>query len=479
VLSLVLVGAVQSQAPVAVVELDAKAMADKGVVLQRDGGSGKEKMVVMVGWGEIKIPLEKPVTECAIGLVRGGKELVVLAGGVRSSLDLYLVQDDGSFQRYATDGGRRLPRKFNDGAGSWPIVEGRHLLLFGYEKGAGIEFRALDFDGRVLLERRVKASVEGFSVKSDPDRGEVRVEFGSGPKPSTIRHPLAPRLELSRWGLIDFLEVEVGSSSRQFLEVSNRGKRTLRLKIELSKRGFELKGRLPEKLAPGKTHRLRIEFVPDRSGAFDVGLKFIANGVVAEHTVRLRGQGVAVKPPTRVVGKPKKPPESPLRAPVVTAAEFHPRGGGRTLVLGLIGSPPPERVVVRTSRGDERTVEVDGHGRFHASLVATAGSAIRICAVSRAGRRSTFTEFGAVPKMLTVDATSATVHCLPVETFLLTVRSKGEVLKHWRGKADAWGRRRVPLSILGKRSKGGPQLTLEVTVIDEEEARSSRRVRID
>jgi hypothetical protein len=85
----------------------------------------------------------------------------------------------------------------------------------------------------------------------------------------------------------------------------------------------------------------------------------------------------------------------------------------------------------------------------------------------------------AVPRMLTVDATSVTVHCLPVETLLLTVCSEGEVLKHWRGKADASGRRRVPLSILGKRSTGGPQLTSEVTVIDDEEARSPRRVRIE
>jgi hypothetical protein len=87
--------------------------------------------------------------------------------------------------------------------------------------------------------------------------------------------------------------------------------------------------------------------------------------------------------------------------------------------------------------------------------------------------------------MLVVGAKSATVRCLPGERFLLTVRvgvrvgGNGDVLRRWRGKADARGQCRVPLAILGERKKDGSVLTLEVSLSDGGTVRSSRRITLE
>ena len=137
-----------------------------------------------------------PVRDCAVGGTSGG-DLIVLAGGGREQLDVYLVQSDGHYRRYPTEGGRRMPRSFNDGQGSWPTVEGRHLVLMVFSREATPRFRALDFQARVQASRQLPPAVEGFQVRSDADLGLVEIRFGNAAPRLSFRHPLAPRLELS------------------------------------------------------------------------------------------------------------------------------------------------------------------------------------------------------------------------------------------------------------------------------------------
>ncbi len=471
----VLSGASFGQSIPHVVELDAAAREKAGIEMQRDA---KQKKVVVVTWGEVRIPLARPVSACAAALVGKGEELVVLAGGVRSSLDLYLVQKDGEFERYDTDGGRRLVRSFNDGAGSWPAVEGRHLLLFAYEKGVGIEFRAMDFRGQVFIARTLPSNVSGWQVDSDPDGGEVRVTFGASAKALTFRHPLAPRLEL-RSGLLQFGKVDVGKRSRQMLELMNRGKRSLRLRITAPSTGFEIVTKPPEILAAGKSVRLRIDFVPTRAGAYTVPLKIFATGVVPEHIVRLRGEGVALGAPPKMIQPTAKPVGKPI-TPVIQSVEFYPRGDGAVLVLGRLRIPSTSAAVLRDSGGGETRVRVDAQGQFEARVVAQ--GAAQLCAVTATKQRSVFVTLGTLPRMLTIEGKAAHIRCLPTEEFVLTARTDGDVLRRWRGTTDSKGYRRLPLSILGKPTRGTdevPPLTLEVTIVVDGEVRSSVRVRVD
>ena len=144
----------------AVAELTPAEAVAAGIEFQREENTGR---VTLIRWSsgelEIDIPLAEPVEQCVVGLTEEGKELVILAGGVAASLDLYIVPDDGEFFRYSTEGGRRLPRRVNGGQGSWPMVEGRQLVFFAYELGGNLEFRVVDFDG-VLLGSRQRLSLE-------------------------------------------------------------------------------------------------------------------------------------------------------------------------------------------------------------------------------------------------------------------------------------------------------------------------------
>lgn len=218
-----------------------------GVKFVRRNAAGP---ISLVRWGKLEIPLRPPVQDCAVGGTSGG-DLIVLVGGVREQLDVYLVQSGGEYRRYSTEGGRRMPRRFNGGHGSWPVVESRHLVLLVISRDAIPRFRALDFRARVQASRQLPAAVEGFVVRSDADRGEVEIEFGAAAPRLGFRHPLAPHLELSR-GLLQFGVIDLGSASGQLLQLRNSGTGALKVRIENSPEGFALVGASVFELSPGQ-----------------------------------------------------------------------------------------------------------------------------------------------------------------------------------------------------------------------------------
>ena len=69
-----------------------------------------------------EVTLVRPVQDCVAAVTADGSGLIVLAGGITESLDLYLVdRDQPGFYVLETFGGRRLDV-------SWPPVV--HFLLF-------------------------------------------------------------------------------------------------------------------------------------------------------------------------------------------------------------------------------------------------------------------------------------------------------------------------------------------------------------
>ena len=92
----------------------------------------------------IVVTLLRPAETCVAAVTADGNGLVVLAGGVRDSLDLWLVdRREPRPHVLPTSGGRRLPESFNSGLGSWPLVEGPDLVLFAFVKEGRTEFWAL------------------------------------------------------------------------------------------------------------------------------------------------------------------------------------------------------------------------------------------------------------------------------------------------------------------------------------------------
>ena len=478
VASAVLLSVASGQGPVSVSELDAAGMLANKIKLQR-----QEDRVVVVEWGELKIALNESTTDCAVGLTASGKELFILAGGVGTSLDLYFVQKDGERYWYPTGGGRRLPRKFNGNTGSWPAVEGRHLVLFAFEKDAGLEFRALNFAGRLLTSRRLPLKIDGWKVLSDPDAGAVRVQFGEGIEPIAFRHPLGPRLEFSPPGPLEFGKVQVGSHGRRVLYMSNTGQRPVRLKAQEPERGFTVMGKVPKELAPGARHKLLIDFAPGESGSFVERLKIFASGPVPEHLVVLRGEGLE-RPDAAVAGAAaagkgavEKSPreEPPPDAPRVAEAHFYPRGDDRVLVLGRVETPTSTRVALKIG-AVRKVAAVDTTGRFHATVEAKPGTKIVVAALDPRDRRSPSVDLGVVPPMLAVDKTHVQIRCLPGEKFWLTVSADDSVVRTFVATADASGRGRVPLRTLG--TEDGPELQLRVAVREDRQRRVSRTVRV-
>ena len=311
------------------------ALAQAGVVRPLSGKEALQKQlitferqdgeVVQVRWGKHQIPLKPAAANLACGLSRDGEQMVLLANGVRASLDIYVVgRKAGNFYRFQTGGGRRLRRDFNDGQGSWPWVEGSHLILFGYEKDAKLEFRAVSRSGQVHAKRHLDLALEGWQIESDPDRGYVRVRFAGVTEPLEFHHPLSPRLELVN-GLLEFGTVQLGSSTRQLLRLHNSGKRTLTLRLGLVSAQFELGATeaRERRLAPGERSIIAVIFKPKIVGVHEARMKLSASGSIRELLVVLRGEAQAaskVVPATAF--KPTTPSAHDPNAPTREMAEL-------------------------------------------------------------------------------------------------------------------------------------------------------------
>ncbi|MEE9125542.1 MAG: hypothetical protein V3U11_00220 [Planctomycetota bacterium] len=487
---------------------------DESLRAQQISFERQEGRVVQVRWGKHEIPMVPPAANLACGLSRDGDHLVLLANGVRDSLDLYFVgKKGGDFYRFQTDGGRRLRRDFNDGQGSWPWIEGSHLILFGYEKASRLQFRAVARSGQVHANRQLDLALKGWQVDADPDRGYVRVRFAGVSEPLEFHHPLSPRLELVN-GLLEFGIVKLGSSSRRLLHLRNSGKRKLALRLLLSSVQFELSvgEALDRQLEPGEHSRVAVIFKPRASGRQEARMKLLASGSIPELLVVLRGEAqaptrrraaaVAPKPTTRPAdesGKPTLHKPRPLAPPSLVEYRVHPLGGGEVLLLGRIETQASgttkqtgqRRLSLRNAQTQTEVLALaDAWGRFHARVRAADFVGIEI-AVANGSRRSPWIEFGEVQPQLEIAGKDLIVRCLPDQQFLLLAvpprepakegragHGLGSILGSWRGRAGSSVLGRYPLDFLGgnKDKKAPLALVLVTEVLGEK--RTSARLRI-
>ncbi|MHC4077177.1 MAG: Ig-like domain-containing protein [Planctomycetota bacterium] len=474
----------------------------------------KEGQVVQVRWGKQEVPMTPAATTVDCGLSRDGEHLALLANGVRDSLDLYILsKKSGDFYRFQTDGGRRLRRDFNGGQGSWPWMEGSHLILFGYEKAGKLEFRAVSRSGQVHADRQLDLALKGWEIDADPDRGYVRVRFAGVTEPLEFHHPLSPRLELVN-GLLEFGAVKLGSSSRRLLQLHNSGKRPLTLSLVLVSAQFELgSGEARQRqVAPGEHSRIAVIFKPKAAGPQEARMKLLASGSIRELLVVLRGEATApTKPHAAATSKPTVPPtpdktqpapdKPPLAAPELLDHRVHPLGGGEVLLLGRIkiGAAGTADATGATGGVQQRSLSLrnaqthrevsalaDRDGRFHARLRVQDFVRIEI-ATADGARRSGWEEFGAVQPQLEIAGDDLIVRCLPDQQFLLLAvppqkpaddgqetHGSARIFGSWRGRARSSGLMRYPLSFLGAKDKKAPLALVLVTEVDGEKRTSER-----
>lgn len=463
------------------------------ITFERQANKDGKEVVVQVRWGKQQVPITPAAENLACGLSRDGRQLVLLANGVRESLVVYVVgkKTGDDLFRFPTDGGRQLRRDFNDGQGSWPWVEGSHLILFGYEKDGKLEFRAVSQSGQWHANRQLDLGLKGWRIESDPDRGYVRVRFAGVAEPLEFHHPLSPRLSLVN-SLLEFRTVQLGSSTQELLQLSNSGKRPLTLRLGLETTHFELgRGEVRERLlAPGERSRVAVIFKPKSVGVHEARMKLTASGSIPELLVVLRGEAQAaprVAPATTskpTAPKKPDPANATLEAPLVREYRLHPLGGGEVLVLGKIDeSRGASQLSLRNALTHAEVLAVaDATGHFHARLEARDFVRIQIAAAD-GKRRSDWKEMGEVQPQLEItgEGKELLVRCLPDQRFLLLAvvpEPSAQVFGSWRGRAGSTGLARYPLGSFGIKEGGkAPMALVLVTEVDGRK-RTSTRLRV-
>lgn len=243
------------------------------------------------------IPLAPARERIVLGRAGAGV-LVVLAGGVRDSLDVYLARANGEIRRFSTDGGRRLPASFAGGVGSWPVAVGAEVFVFAYRKDERCELRAIGFGEQLFASRSLPAATTGFEVQFDPATSRVVVVLAGAPGVEAVGflHPDAPRLHVEG-GLLEFGTVSVGARGRGVVGVTNPGNVALSAGLTLVGSGFALEGQARLDVAAGARSELAVTFTPPRAGSYQ-GMLHIGLGELGEplHLV-LRGVAVVPAPP--------------------------------------------------------------------------------------------------------------------------------------------------------------------------------------
>ena len=467
-----------------------------------------DRRITQVRLGDLEVPLKDPVASCEAAQSADGKLAVLLAGGVRTSLDVYLVdRESGAFYVFRTFGGRRLPATFdgNGGQGSWPSLEGKALVLLCYEKDARVQLRAIDFEGRIHASRELPLSTQRFHAASD--EYQVRVSFPDEP-PLLFPHPLAPRLELQS-GMVAFGPVVLGERAERRLVLHNTGRRLLALRLELAPGAFALPAGGTWTVPPSGRTEVPLEFRPLEVGDQHVRLTIVprtrepqgavvllsGSGIDAAEAARVeaaaaigalpqlrpagggpppaRVPAVAVAPAVPAAVPPAAPPAPPaLNAPDPQQVWTERLGAARVAVRGQLSDEERRRLAglpltVEIAVGDAPAVRVPvgDDGRFLCELAAERGERVRLTLVS-GEQRSSAAVLGPLLPCLEQDGGELVVRAAPEQAFLLlavAVAADSEeagvepriarTLGAWRGRAaGASGEARVPLAFLGSGS---------------------------
>ncbi len=445
-----------------------------------------------------EVTLVRPVQDCVAAVTADGTGLIVLAGGITESLDLYLVdRDQPGFYVLETFGGRRLPSSFNGGLGSWPLVEGPHVVLLAFEKERRLEFRALDFQGRIHSSRTLPLEINGFTAAADLDSSELRVRFLPTEEELVFHHPLAPRLMLGQ-GVVEFGTLPVGGEVFREAELRNGGERDLRLGLSIEGDSFRIDGERDLLVEPGRVARVRVGFRPQAGGNYEGRLVVRANSSNPDAEITLRGaaldpvRATDVPPPPQPVRQVTETPDrgvpdvNPVPArPQVGALEIRAVAQDRVQVSGFLRSHPDGGdLEVELEAGARRArAPIGPEGGFSVSVEAFPGERLRLSTVSGSGVRSPTVELGQVLPFLRRVGEELEIRTGPSRSFLLTavvLDEDGQRIQRmfaaWNGRSDAEGIARVDLERIGPRR--APVYVL-VFVEDENGRRRSNLLRLD
>ncbi len=287
----------------------------------------------------IEVPIVTSTQDAEVRTTSDGRRLVVLAGGRREPLDVYLVvrgADGGRFVRVATRGAR-LPDAYQRGRGSWPELVADDVWAFAHEVEDRIVYRAVDAAGADLAVQTVSRETTGHRHAIDERRGRIVVTFDGDPARVEFVDPSAPHLLVSRRRL-EFEAVADGSPVRQSLTFRNVGRRPLIVEGAPMPSPFRLLGPPRWTIAPGEEVPVVVEFQPTReAGVHDGSLALTANGAAPGGIVVLQarvepvatapasihrepGSGAPETPPAETAigngsARPAITPPAPVRQP--------------------------------------------------------------------------------------------------------------------------------------------------------------------
>ncbi|MHC5062452.1 MAG: hypothetical protein ACYTG5_00600 [Planctomycetota bacterium] len=206
---------------------------ERGIEASVIGG----KVVEIVIASGNRVPLTRPVSDWRIAELPGSV-YVILAGGIRESLDLYLyASKSGVVQLIDTDGGRLLSEEFAQGEGSWPSFEGRELVFFPFEREDKLQMTVVNFQGQVLATQQLPLDVDGYQVQIHRESQQLRVSFPGRSEELRFLHPTAGRLVFDS-GLVLFSGPE-----RRGVLLRNEGRSALRIKLAVQGKGFRIIGK--------------------------------------------------------------------------------------------------------------------------------------------------------------------------------------------------------------------------------------------
>lgn len=313
--------------------------------------------------GPQRLVFSRPVARWEAGALADGRWLI-LAGGVERALDLYVFdpRDGSAGLPFGTSGGLRMPAMFNEGLGSWPLVETPHLFLFVVEQGEGCRFHAVDFSRgvpRSLAQQDLAPDVRGFDVQFDADSQRVAVGFTGDPARVEFAHPLAP-LPVVTPQSVEFGQLQAGASAEREISLHNAGRRPLHWRVGCDGAAFSLDApgeAVDRVLQPGARAMLRVRFMPlglgVQSGVVRVYTAVAPGGVVS---IAIRGESVLA-----VVGRDGEGSREPGVGPDPT--ETAPDRGGDPLTDPPAAVPDPRppslRALTTDDLGAVTTVRLD------------------------------------------------------------------------------------------------------------------------
>jgi len=437
------------------------------VALVRGGGDADPRITRVqwtVGNGTLEIPLASPVTHCDAAVV-GDNGLVILAGGNSEDLQVYTVGAEGGIQRFPTERGRRLPKTFADGLGSWPVADGRQLLMFAYQQGNTVQFRAIDFAGRIHATRALPEQTLGFAPEFVAATHQVRVAFQPGAPELLFPHPAAPRV-IVQPGIVEFGTVKTGRPARRLVTLRNEGRSEAVVRGATNKPVFRLEPPTEWSLSPGEEAQLELFFDPDAPGTVGGRLELATNTPDGTVTVGLRG--TRFEEP--VVVEPEPEPPVPLlaapTAPVLAFVEWRSAARGARELRGVlepvsqVATEPATEALVLDSEGRElaRGAVADGGG-IRVEVRAAVGARLMLQVVGRSGRASPAVPLPALGPALREEAGMLVFVGGPGDDYrLAVVMVEGDRVLHefagWAGRLDVAGVGMLPVAALGNAAAG-------------------------